>query len=104
MRQFAHNCLLVIAVCLLFVFWLGDYVALRTTPPRKAVRRGWAYGSDIVATAILVWACSEKVGVEGMVRTIHSPQTVFLLIAFHVVVSVGPIWVKQTGNFNGCGP
>lgn len=58
-----------------------------------------AYGSAIVVTAIVVWACSEKIGEEGMVRTIHSPQTVFLLIAFHVVASVAPIWVKQTGNY-----
>jgi hypothetical protein len=91
--------MLVIAACLLFVFWLRDYIALRTSPPGKAFRRALAYGSAIVATAMIVWARSETSGMDGVVKTIHSPRTVVLLIAFHVLASVAPIWVRQTGNY-----
>lgn len=91
--------MLVMAACLLFVFWLRDYMSLRTSPPRKAVWRAWVYGSAIVATAMVVWARSETSGVDELVQTIHSPRTVVLLMAFHVVASVAPIWVRQTGNY-----
>lgn len=91
--------MLVITACLLFIFWLRDYLVLRTSPPRRAVRRAWAYGIAIVVTAVLVWARLGKIGVLGVVRTIRSPQTVFLLLAFHVVVSVVPIWLRQTSNY-----
>lgn len=91
--------MLVITACLLFVFWLRDYLALRTSPPRKAVGRALAYGIAIVVTALVVWARSENIGLEGVVGTIHSPRTVLVLIALHTVVSVVPIWVRQTGNY-----
>lgn len=36
---------------------------------------------------------------EHVVRAIHAPRSVFLLIAFHVVASLAPLWIRQTGNY-----
>ena len=52
--------MLVIAACVLFVFWLRDYMALRMSPPRKAVRRALAYGIAIVVTALLIWTLAQR--------------------------------------------
>ncbi len=94
------NSVFVIATCLLFAFWLRDYMALRMSPGCRAARRSVVYGAAILLTAMLIWTLEEKFGIGDLVSRIGARRILFLLIAFHIAESVPSIWVQRTQNYN----
>ena len=92
--------MLVVIACVLFLFWLRDYLSLRMCPPRKAARRVLAYGIAIVVTSMLLWAIASKIGPQALANTIHLPGMLLLVIAFHAAAGVPAIWVRQTERYN----
>lgn len=89
-----------VATCVLFAFWLRDYMSLRMSPSRRATRRALAYGAVVLTTAVLVWTVAARIGIGDFARRIQSLPILFLLIAFHLAASVPSILVRQTQSYN----
>jgi hypothetical protein len=94
------NSVLIIVACILFAFWLRDYMSLHMSPSYKATRRALAYGASTLLTAVLIWTLAVRMGLADSARWIQSPRILFLLIAVHIGASVPCIWVKQTQCYN----